>query len=60
MSNWTTAEWAILLVIAGIVFNAGGFVWLARNHFKSVTGRLIAVESWLIKIAVKVGVPRDG
>jgi len=29
-----------LLILAGLIFNAGGFVWIARNHFHTVNKRL--------------------
>jgi len=29
-----------LLILAGLIFNAGGFVWIARNHFVTVNKRL--------------------
>ena len=29
-----------LLIIAGVLFNVGGFFWLARNHFTTINKRL--------------------
>jgi len=40
----SAADIRLILIIAGIVFNFGGFVWLARNHFHSVNKRLDSIE----------------
>lgn len=40
----------MVLIIAGIVFNFGGFFWLAKNHFHSVNKRLDSVEERLLDI----------
>jgi len=36
-----------ILVLAGILFNAGGISWLALNHFKTVGKKLDDIESRL-------------
>jgi hypothetical protein len=38
MSQWEAVK--IALILGSIIFNAGGFVWLARNHFRTVTDKL--------------------
>ena len=34
-----------MLIIAGIVFNAGGISWLAMNHFTTVVRRLDHIDA---------------
>lgn len=41
MPNLSPNFWLSLVVI---VFNAGGFVWLARNHFHAVNERLDRID----------------
>jgi len=40
--------------IAGVIFNAGGFIWLARNHFSCVIKRLDAIDDRLRLLEIKV------
>ena len=40
-----STEIGIALFIGALIFNAGGFVWLATNHQKSANTRLTALEA---------------
>ena len=44
-----------LLILASIVFNIGGFFWLARNHFHTVNNRLETIEQRMGHMEVVVG-----
>jgi hypothetical protein len=37
-----------------IAFNAGGFAWLARNHFHAVNGRLDRIDATLTSLTERV------
>jgi hypothetical protein len=43
----TPTNFNTILVLAGIIFNAGGIAWLALNHFKTVEKKLDAIEERL-------------
>lgn len=46
MRSITPAMWLTIgLFVANLIFMAGGFVWLAMNHFRSVNKRLEKLES---------------
>jgi len=39
-----------LLILASIVFNAGGFVYVVYNHLKHISKRLDAIEDRLAHV----------
>lgn len=47
-------DFRTMLIIGSVIFNAGGFVWLARNHFHSVNKRLDAIEARLRDIEINL------
>ncbi len=36
--------WMVGLFIAGLIFNAGGFVWIALNHQRSTDKKIDTLE----------------
>lgn len=45
-SFWGTAA----LFILGLVFNAGGFIWMTKTHFNNIHARLDRLDLHLDKI----------
>ena len=44
------------IYLVGIIFNAGGFVWLAFNHFKTVSRRLEKLELEMAAVRLELAV----
>jgi len=63
MENWSIRD---ILIIGGILFNAGGLVYLFMNHMRHVQRkldeygmRLITVEKGVAWLVGKLGGPAD-
>jgi len=42
MPEWVTG--AVVMFVIGLVFNAGGFVWIALNHQRSTDKKIDKLE----------------